>query len=353
MKIIKKGVVSSLKGGMFTYQAWPSVCADENGDIYVVCSGLRMGHLCPFGKIVMYISRDGGETFSLPQIVTDSFLDDRDPGILYIGGGEMLVTRAAHPACEYETEYLDWIKEESEEAGTGAVKYWSRLSESDRKGGCFYRKLSGCGNTAGEEKRIPVHCPHGPVLLNNGEIFYLGKELYTKDEHFSVYISKNRGESFEFVSRCPLPDGFTPAMVHEVHCAQLPGGKIMALFRTHLTEDDNYFTITKTVSCDGGLTWSEWEKTGICGSPPHLCKTPCGSLALTYGRRIPPYGIYARSVSPEGEISGEEFMLDSCFDDDLGYPATVSLPDGSLFTVFYAKLPGDEKNSIHYVRWEL
>ena len=111
----------------------------------------------------------------------------------------------------------------------------------------------------------------------------------------------------------------------------------------------------KTYSDDGGKTWSEWEKTGICGSPPHLCRMPDGRCILTYGRRVSPYGIYGREVSPEGKISDNEFQLAACseIDSDLGYPATVVLPDGTLYTAYYARFETDSYASLFYVKWEI
>ena len=38
------------------YFGWPSVARLQNGDLAVVCSGYRCGHVCPFGKTVMAIS---------------------------------------------------------------------------------------------------------------------------------------------------------------------------------------------------------------------------------------------------------------------------------------------------------
>ena len=351
MKIIKQGVVFRADKSFFAYQAWPSACVDENGTVYAVCSGFRAGHLCPFGKIVLFKSRGGGEKWSLPTVVCDTFLDDRDPGILYLGSGKMLVTRAAHPASEYETEYLDWIHSDSGDAGTGLVKEYAALPESEREGGCFYRFLYDYGETAGDEKRIPVHTPHGPILLKDGTVFYLGKELYAADV-FSVYTSADGGETFVKTGGCPIPGGYGINQFHEVHCAELPDGKIMALFRTHLEENDDTFTMFKTFSADRGKTWSEWEPTGICGSPPHLCVAD-GRIVLTYGRRVPQYGIYGREVFADGSISQDEICLFEGVDDDLGYPATVMLPDKTLLTVYYARYDGDKKTSILYTKWTL
>ena len=53
MKTIKKGIVYRATEGPFRYQAWPSVCQDENGVLYAACSGHRSSHVCPFGKTMI------------------------------------------------------------------------------------------------------------------------------------------------------------------------------------------------------------------------------------------------------------------------------------------------------------
>lgn len=356
MKILNQGLISRVTDSFFNYQTWPSVCVDDKGIIYVVCSGFRMGHVCPFGKTVLYKSRDDGESYSLPVIINDDYLDDRDPGIVFLGSDRFLITRYSHPALTYETTLRDWIISNSGKAGDEFVNLYGRIPDESRRGGSFYRILTDGCEKAQHEKRIPVHCPHGPILLSDGRIFYLGKELSDcKNEKFSVYISDDGGDSFAEYSDCPIPQGFEMNQFHEVHCAELPSGRILALFRTHLTEDDSYFTIMKTYSDDIGKSWSKWEKTDICGSPPHLCSLADGRCILTYGRRVHPYGIYAREVSDRGEISDEEILLASCseVDSDLGYPATVCLPDGSLYTAYYARFENDSFCSLFFVKWLL
>lgn len=38
---------------------------------------------------------------------------------------------------------------------------------------------------------------------------------------------------------------------------------------------------------------------------------------------------------------------------DGGYPCTLEMEDGSLLTVYYQKVPGDEKTSFLYTKWKL
>lgn len=357
MKIIKHGIVSRITDSFFSYQAWPSACIDENGVVYVVCSGFRMGHMCPFGKIVLYKSKDGGESFGLPSVITDNFLDDRDPGILYLGEGKMIVTRCSHPAERYENDFADWIYSDSGNAGAGLLKHFPHIPESKRNGGCFYRFLYDYGEKANEEMKIPVHSPHGPILLTDGSILYLGKAIFSDDEEMKekifAYKSTDGGKTFHKQSELKIPAEYNLDQFHEAYCAQLPDGNLIALLRTHLMENDHYFTITKSLSADGGKTWSTPEETGICGSPPHLLILKDGRGVVTYGRRIPPYGIYGRTVSEKGEISEDEFMLTECGDSDIGYPATVEMPDGTLFTVYYARYNEDKNASILSVKWTL
>lgn len=46
-------------------------------------------------------------------------------------------------------------------------------------------------------------------------------------------------------------------------------------------------------------------------------------------------------------------LRDNGPDSDLGYPSTVELADGALFSVYYQKVPGDAKCSLLWSRWTL
>jgi len=55
-----------------------------------------------------------------------------------------------------------------------------------------------------------------------------------------------------------------------------------------------------------------------------------------------------------GETWEEEYAIDTnATDGDLGYPCTLEMEDGNLLTVYYQKVPGDEKTSLLYTKWKL
>lgn len=357
MKINNKSVVTGRVNNFFAYSGWPTVCVDENDTLYAVCSGHRMGHVCPFGKSMMYKSRDKGRVWSVPSIIDDSYSDDRDTGILYLGKGKMLVTNFKHPIGVYEENYEGWVKGAAGQFGMEMLKMCEGLSEEDRKGGSFYKVSTDYGETWGEKTRIPVSCPHGPVLMNDGRLLYVGKEMYSygaeEPETMSAYVSAPDKIEFTKLSDCPKPKGYDWGKFHEPHCVQFDDGKILALYRAQIDRDGDNFTMFKTFSYDGGKNWSEPEETGICGSPPHLVKLSDGRVLLSYARRMKPFGIYARIIEKDGSFGTEEMPIDGAKDADIGYPATVQMKDGSLETVFYKREISDRYTSIVAVNWSL
>lgn len=95
MKIIKNGeakVIMSNPLSRFNYFAWPTAVRLKNGKIAVGASGMRLGHLCPFGKAMLAYSEDEGETYSLPSAITDTPLDDRDVGFCPFGESGLILT---------------------------------------------------------------------------------------------------------------------------------------------------------------------------------------------------------------------------------------------------------------------
>jgi hypothetical protein len=160
----------------------------------------------------------------------------------------------------------------------------------------------------------------------------------------------------------PLYPGTVGGHYHEPHLVELPNGKLIGMIRIQNAEDCAKledlglipFSIMQTESTDGGSTWTEPKPLGFHGSPPHVMRHSSGALVMVYGYRQEPFGERAAISRDEGQTWTHDLILrDDGPDSDLGYPATVELADGSLFTVYYQKAAKGEKCSLLWSRWAL
>ena len=73
-----------------------------------------------------------------------------------------------------------------------------------------------------------------------------------------------------------------------------------------------------------------------------------------YGRRKEPFGESAMISRDGGKTWDMDYILHTdAPSGDLGYPASVELSDGSIFTVYYQKPAADEPCTLMYTRWTL
>lgn len=376
MEILKQGLVFRVTEGPFRYQAWPSICQDEDGVLYAAWSGLRSSHVCPFGKDLMSISRDGGESWSAPIVINDSWLDDRDAGLTYLGNGKMALTYFCHPASVYRTIWRNWILGDTEPQWNPLVDgflqaYEHYTPEMDRSGS-YIRLSDDYGRSWGAPIKSVVTAPHGVVKTISGRLLYLGNEFPGLPHRYDpslpavednvpledrgrlfLYESFDEGKTWELVSKLDL-DYLTeePQKLCEPHIVELPSGELIAAIRAENTEAFERFSLYFVSSKDGGKTWSRAWDFGRIGSPPHLLLRRDGSVVVTYGRRRAPFGNRA-SISYDGcRTFGEEIILSEARNGDLGYPATTELADGSLVTVYYQPYEQDNRTSIFFTKWK-
>ena len=336
------------------YFAWPSVAVTESGKVAVVCSGLRRRHIDPWGKTVLAVSRDGGVTFDPPRVIRNSPLDDRDAGIVSLGGERLLATCFSVDVRQYD----QWIKDALPPVEYGEAR---RVMDANgpedvaaNKGSWVFLSPDG-GETWDAAMRCPVNTPHGPVRLKDGRLFYLGKGFSDKDDTVAGAIecweSTDEGRTWTKKGAVPETDRAPRDMMHEPHAAVWEDRYALGAIRVH---HDGWASTYLTRSCDGGVTWTEPEPSPLGGIPTHLLIHSSGALVAVYGWRKAPYGQRARVSRDRGMTWGEEIVLRGDGEmGDLGYPCTAELPDGSLYTVYYQALPGEKNTSIQYTRWTL
>jgi len=353
------GIVCRKPGEKFGCFAWPTVARMDDGTLAVACSGLRSQHVCPWGKTVLSVSRDDGANWSEPRVIQDSMIDDRDAGIVHLGCGKLLVSwfrsdtrQYANPVPEsMPPEWADAFADWTDEKVNALLGSWVMLSDD-------------AGETWGEPIRVPVSAPHGPIRLKSGELLYLGKRYKTWNDMGESMITAARssddGRTWETVGTVPVCDKTDPANYHEPHVVELPSGRLIGMIRiqNHSGKDlaaagIPSFSIMQTESDDGGRTWTPARPLGFHGSPPHIIRHSSGVLVLTYGYRQSPLGQRVAFSRDDGATWDHDWILRDDAPGDVGYPATVELPDGSLFSVYYQQAAPDEKCSILWSKWRL
>ena len=112
----ENGVVCRVPNCDFGYFGWPSIARLADGTLIAGASGLRWSHICPWGKSVLSESHDGGKTWTEPHVVHDSPLDDRDVGVVALGGQSVMITWFTLDSREFLAEYRRGM--------SGAVRSW-------------------------------------------------------------------------------------------------------------------------------------------------------------------------------------------------------------------------------------
>ena len=359
VSITKEAAPISREQGDFptlSYYGWPSVAVDENDVTYVVVSR-RLCHVDPYGKVMLYKSYDKGATWDEGTCILDTILDDRDAGIVYMGGGRLLVTSFSHDASQYiknsNTSYTDWQSQVSAEEKQKVFDRWNAATSDELTGCSSYIISSDYGRTWSEKRLMPITAPHGPTLLNDGSLMYLG---VPKAPRFAIgknlgsgvycFISTDGGETFEQRSKLKIDASLGAC---EAYGIQLESGRILATVRT------NSFHTMLLISEDNGNTWSE-AKDITYGAPAQLVHDANGTVVLSYARRASPTGQCVRFSVDNGDSWSSEFFVSrpsSSTDADLGYPATAQYSDGTFITVYYQRWQSDATPSLMRTLWKI
>ncbi|MEN8202436.1 MAG: exo-alpha-sialidase [Bacteroidota bacterium] len=329
------------------YIGWPSIAKTESGELLVVFSGNRDAHVCPFGITQMVRSSDQGKTWTEPETINNTPLDDRDPGILETKEGTLLVNWFTSLAFDKETYYEknpSW-KLHADSLGNATKKHWI---------GNWTRRSPDGGLSWEEPVKQLVSAPHGPIELSGGSLLYVGTANINNEKTIGVEKSLDDGQTWQLIASVPINDKDTIAYYHEPHVVELSDGKLIAMFRYNPPDHKNSF-LRQSESNDGGESWTTTHKTGIWGYPPHLIQLRNGWILLSYGVRHEPFGEMA-CISRDGGLTWDtdkEIMVNPAMNSDLGYPASVQLDNGSILTVYYQIDKEGEKTCLMSTHWRL
>ena len=339
------------------YLGWPTIGRTDDGELLVVFSGERETHVCPYGVNQLIRSSDGGETWTEPETVNSSPLDDRDTGLLVTRTGALVITwftgtSYSDPARyreQYPDEYMSW------------VRHWQKIPQRDRDKyhGHWSRRSTDGGRTWEPQVDTIVTAPHGPIQLRDGRLMMVGNERIDGRPTVAAVESRDEGRSWQLAGIIPIPEEKLPDARHfnEPHLVELPDGRIVTLIRYEPTKEryDEWY-MHQSESLDGGRTWTSAHQTPIWGWPPHLILLASGEVLVTYGLRREPFGERA-CLSRDGgvtwDIENEIVLRDDAPNGDLGYPATVEMEPGELLTIYYQVENEGEKTCMMATRWSL
>ncbi|MBC7759589.1 MAG: exo-alpha-sialidase [Phormidesmis sp. FL-bin-119] len=341
--VIRKRVIEANR-----YMGWPTLTQTKNGELLVAVSGDRDAHVCPWGKTQLIRSKDGGKTWSAPELVNNTPLDDRDAGIIETKKGTLLVswfTSLAYTLPQYPTAYERYARLAEKITPEVRTKYlgnWVRRSED---GGKTWQDAVRTINTA----------PHGPIQLRDGRILYVGNGIWKGEPAMTVEQSSDDGRTWKTVTTFPMPvDDTVVGRLTEPHMVELQSGKLIAMFRNE-PKDRTKCYLLQSESNNGGKTWSPLHSTGIWGYPPHLIQLRNGWVLVCYGYRLDPIterACISRDQGVTWDIENQ-ISLAGALGADMGYPSSTQLKDDSILTVYYQAEKSGGPTVLNSTRWKL
>lgn len=347
VKVIGTQVISQQR---HFYHGWPTLARRADGGLVVIYSGGREFHVCPYGRQEMITSHDNGATWTLPRVLTDSALDDRDSGVLVTAKGTLIATMFNSFAYQIHMNAPERLLNETfGKESPAMLKRWHTMddvttqAQKEAETGYWMMRSTDGGVNWSPRYRVPGYSPHGPVNLLDGRLFY----ATSNGKKAIAYVSEDDGQTWQMLSEMPVRAG-------ELHAVQAKDGTLIVQVRDKLViNKKTQQNTSQIISTDGGKTWTQKEKVAD-GFPSHLIRLGDGTLVMTYTWRQAPFGIRDKVSTDHGHHWSEEFILtDDAANWDLGYPSSAELADGSLLTVWYETPKDAHKAVLRQARWTL
>ena len=225
------------------YHGWPTLARCRSGRLLLSYSGGRESHVCPFGRVELMQSDDGGQSWTWPRVLLDTAIDDRDSGVLETAQG-------THPRDHVHLAGLrvdpregrdriptpeknPWpLPPERLEAWRAAHR---RLTPEQRKAalGVWMLRSTDGGVTWSVPYRCLVNSPHGPIQLADGRLLYAGKALWEDSlepvaGRTGVCESTDDGVTWRWLADLPVRPATMCAQYHELHAVETADGQIVA-----------------------------------------------------------------------------------------------------------------------------
>ena len=188
--------------------------------------------------------------------------------------------------------------------------------------------------------RRGIALPDGTVL---GAIYgkIRGKHKVYTWQTGSTYAlrSTDKGKTWQMSPLAHDPTG--KRGFNETDLLLLPSGRILALIR-----GSGEAHLYQSYSEDGGESWSQPVPTPIPGSPANLLRLKSGNILCVYRNSGYPEGyggVLSRDEGKSWEVANAKVIRDDTLPGLVGYPSSVQLDDGTIFTLYNVLRVGKTK----------
>lgn len=315
----------------------PGICRALNGDILVAYNTTADG--MSGGTAHLIRSKDGGNTWEEPVLMAET---KKPEGATHLSVG---MTTLSNGNILYP--YID----------IRVVRQWD-IRDID----LYVPKSEDHGYTWTNRDKVPCEAmepiSYGRIVeLDDGTLLLPICGRYREEERYrsGVLKSYDRGNTWGDYSTIAFDNQAGEDVLSgfdETDIIKLPSGKILAILRQQFL--DKEATLCRSVSQDGGKSWSAYEKTNATGTSPCIHLSPSGKLLL--GRRSSVdeqtgeerYGVSMKYSEDQGKTwKGWLELVDphgtqATTSGHRGYPAMVNLPDGKILVVFFSVLYSPE-----------
>lgn len=283
-------------------------------------------HVGISGTISVSTSDDGGQSWTDSVRVTPRWEDARNPALGVTDTGRLVVaywTAVRHAYLADENGYK-WNPKDAAEiqdvpglairTSDDGGSAWSPPKFFHSSGLLFASPYGRIVQTAPNELMLPVY----------------GRTRGGAEDEFSCALLRSSDDGAQWGDETVIAND-----QDETAILPLGDGRLIAAARSHSMRNISTFE-----SSDNGYNWEPLsEITRRDEHPADLTYLDSGSILLTYGRRIRPFGCGAL-LSRDGGLSWDrnrEAILagDGAGSSDLGYPSTVQLADGTICTALY------------------
>ena len=316
----------------------------KNGELLLMA---REGteHIANDGDVFLLRSTDNGKTWGQKQwIAAIKDMDEREGCGIQLKDGTIVVAIFYNKLYFDDGAYFIWKPDQQLAKDTARPRLGTYIITSKDNGHTWsppnYIDIKNMPvNGLEGPTDAPIQMPDGAIVMG-----VIGYSLNgdSKNTGSILLRSTDKGSSWKYVSTIASDPGGALGSFVEPGIVRTKTGRLVAGLRNHGPDQ----AIWMTYSDDDGKTWVPVWKTAMIGHPVDLVQLSDGRLMASYGMRevhAKPGGIRVCFSSDNGktwDIKTERQLRNDFINVDVGYPESLEMPGGKIFTAYYYNLFG-------------